>query len=242
MQKATFAAILAMFALCSTCAPAVAADVENGSEAVAETGVVCIDDCTSDDWYAPAVRYSVERGLMDCSENLTGDTVFRPGIAIKRQEVADTIYRTVKMVSAGLAEEYDGKEAEELDDFPKTDTEMHDGVCFCFGSGIMMGDSEGLLHPTDSINREEYAAVLARFMALLVKSDLIDGVVEADGTAVRQYKDAAQISGWAKESVGICLKNGLMKGGTDGSFDPKGTVSRAQMAQVLYNLAPARAK
>ncbi len=242
MQKATFAAILAVFTLCSASVPALAADAENDPETAEETAVVHIDDCAPGDWYAPAVRYSVGRDLMDCSVTLAGETTFRPGMAIKREEVADTIYRTVKMVSIGLAEKYDGKDVEELDDFKRTDTRMRDGVRFCYDSGIMMGGTDGLLHPLASVKREEYAAVLARFMTLLVENDLINDVVEADGMAVREYTDAEQISDWAKESVGICLKNGLMRGNTDGSFDPKGTVSRAQMAQVLYNIAPAGAK
>ncbi len=242
MQKTTFAAILAVFTLCSACVHSQAADVENDSETTKETDVVCIDDCAPEDWYASAVRYSVGRDLMDCSSTLTGETIFRPDVAIKREEVADTIYRTVKMVSTGLAEKYGGNEADKLDDFQRTDARMRDGVRFCFDSGIMNGDADGLLHPLDSVKREEYAAVLARFITLLVENDLINDVVEADGMAVQEYTDAEQISDWAKEPVGICLKNGLMKGRTDGSFDPKGTVSRAQMAQVLYNLAPAGAK
>ncbi len=242
MQKATFAAVLAVFTLCSACVPALAADVENDSETAAETDVVHIDDCAPNDWYASAVRYAVGRGLMDCSADLTGENNFRPDMAIKREEVADTIYRTVKMVSTGLAEKYDGKEADEMEDFHRIDARMRDGVRFCFESGIMTGGTDGQLHPMDSIKREEYAAVLARFMTLLVENDLINDVVEADGMAVREYTDAEQISDWAKECIGICLKNGLMKGGADGSFDPKGTVSRAQMAQVLYNLAPDGAK
>ncbi len=242
MKKTTFAAILSAFTLCSACVPALAADVENGSETAAEMDAVYIDDCAPEDWYAPAVRYSVGRDLMDCSATLTGENIFRPGMAIKREEVADTIYRTVKMVNTGLVEKYDGNETDELDDFQMTDVRMRDGVRFCFEAGIMKGDVNGLLHPLNSIKREEYAAVLARFMTLLVENDLINDVVKADGMAVLEYTDAEKISDWARESVGICLKNGLMKGNTDGSFDPKGTVSRAQMAQVLYNLAPAGAK
>ncbi len=40
---------------------------------------------------------------------------------------------------------------------------------------------------------------------------------------------------WAKPAIEYCLEKGLMSGVGKGKFDPKGTVTRAQIAQVLYN-------
>lgn len=41
---------------------------------------------------------------------------------------------------------------------------------------------------------------------------------------------------WYTEAVEYCIANGLMNGKGGGIFDPEGTVTRAQVAQVLYNM------
>ncbi len=247
MRKATFAAALAAFTLCTSAVPAFAAGTETNTENTenqgsVETNAVYIDDCSAEDWYGPAVRYSVKYGLMDYSPTISGENNFNPDDNIQRQEVAETIYRTAKMVDSALAGEYSGMSAKEKRDFVNVKTRFKPGVQFCAAAEIMTGDDKGYLHPLDTITREEYAAVLARFVELLAGRDLMDGVVEADGMAVKEFTDYGQISEWAVNPVALCLKNGLMKGNAGGAFNPKGNVTRAQMAQVLYNLAPAGAK
>ena len=41
---------------------------------------------------------------------------------------------------------------------------------------------------------------------------------------------------WYESAVQYCLNNNYMSGESDTKFNPNGTVSRAQMVQVLYNL------
>ena len=47
------------------------------------------------------------------------------------------------------------------------------GMTFCFESGIMTGDSQHYLRPYDSISRQEFAAVLQRYITLLQKAGKI---------------------------------------------------------------------
>ena len=49
------------------------------------------------------------------------------------------------------------------------------------------------------------------------------------------FADADKIPAVAKPYVFYCYKNGLMKGVEDNKFDPLGTLTRAQMAVLLYN-------
>lgn len=255
MRKNIVAAILAVFSLYSLTLPALADRLEPGSEIPkdtaaeetdpAEINAIHIDDCLPEAWYASAVRYAVGRRLMDCTVTREGNTDFSPDNDILRQEVAETIFRTVKMIDSKLVEEISdkgSKDFKETSDYFRIGAEYRDGVRFCYAAGIMGGDDKGRLLPTSTVTREEYAAMLSRLVDLLVKNDLIDGVVEAGAESVVGYADADAIAGWAKDAVGLCLKNGLMSGKTDGKFDPEGTVSRAQMAQVLFNLAPEGAK
>lgn len=43
-------------------------------------------------------------------------------------------------------------------------------------------------------------------------------------------------SKWYHEAVDYAIENGLMSGFTDGTFKPNGTLTRAMLAQILYNL------
>lgn len=53
---------------------------------------------------------------------------------------------------------------------------------------------------------------------------------------VEDFKDADQISDWAKVGVQFCLDAGLMDGVGDGLFNPKGPVTREQLATVLERM------
>lgn len=53
---------------------------------------------------------------------------------------------------------------------------------------------------------------------------------------VEDFKDAAQISEWAKEGIQKCLDVGIMDGVGDGMFNPKGAVTREQLATVAARL------
>lgn len=53
---------------------------------------------------------------------------------------------------------------------------------------------------------------------------------------VEDFKDAAQISKWAKEGIQKCLDAGIMDGVGNGMFDPKGEVTREQLATVAARL------
>lgn len=42
---------------------------------------------------------------------------------------------------------------------------------------------------------------------------------------------------WYAEAVAYCREHGLMSGVSDGRFDPENTLTRAQLAMVLYRIA-----
>lgn len=53
---------------------------------------------------------------------------------------------------------------------------------------------------------------------------------------VEDFKDANQISSWAKDGVQKCLDLGLMNGVGNDLFDPKGSVTREQLATIIARL------
>lgn len=58
----------------------------------------------------------------------------------------------------------------------------------------------------------------------------------SDEMKVEDFKDAAQISKWAKEGIQKCLDSGIMEGVGNEMFNPKGNVTREQLATVIARL------
>ncbi|MDO5725300.1 MAG: S8 family serine peptidase [Tissierellia bacterium] len=93
--------------------------------------------------------------------------------------------------------------------------------------GIVTGYDDGLFHPHNPINRQEMAVMLARYLELAK----IDKTKEYSSIT-----DMKSIPDWAIESVEKILENGIMKGRDDGRFDGEQTATRAEVAQVIYNM------
>ena len=53
--------------------------------------------------------------------------------------------------------------------------------------------------------------------------------------ALKEYSDADSVASWAKDAAGTLADAGVI-GGSNGKLSPKNTTTRAEMAQVLYNL------
>lgn len=85
------------------------------------------------------------------------------------------------------------KEAPDYAEIPEL---YRDGASFCFESGIMTGDSQHYLRPYDSISRQEFAAVLQRYITLLQKAGKI--TVSTDTSVNTAFTDASSIAPWAK--------------------------------------------
>jgi hypothetical protein len=55
------------------------------------------------------------------------------------------------------------------------------------------------------------------------------------GKALSDFTDASQIASWATDSISSLVKAGAI-GGCAGLLNPLSATTRAEMAQVLYNL------
>ena len=90
-------------------------------------------------------------------------------------------------------------------------------------AGLMDG-SNGSFLPDEKLTREQMATVVARYLTAL-------GLASMD-TAQTSYKDDARISAWAKSGVALCTQEGILQG-SNGSFLPKGKLTRAQFVKLL---------
>ena len=194
-------------------------------------------------WYQPAVQYVLDNGLMGQTEQGT----FAPDRAMIRQDIADAIWRDAKL--RGLQTEYGiGQDLMRMRDYYLFDGSYLGALSFCYHTGIMSGDSEGFMQPWRTITREELAAVLARYDQLILTTEasgLAGSQIVHTGfgnwneaeAEMQAFTDYAEISAWAHDAVTACLADGLLQGNADGSFHPQGIVTRAEMAQTLYDFS-----
>lgn len=90
---------------------------------------------------------------------------------------------------------------------------------------IFSGYGDGTMGPNRSITRQEAMVVIARAFAV------------PDGTAadIQTFRDASSVSSWAVAKVCGLVKAGIVNG-DNGSLYPTASITRAEIAQMLYNL------
>jgi len=93
--------------------------------------------------------------------------------------------------------------------------------------GLVTGISETEFNPAGSVTREDMAVIMHRLYKLVG--------LKADAEAI-SFTDADEIAGYAKEAVGVLAGDKVINGMGDGTFAPKGQVTRAQASKVVYEL------
>ncbi|WP_068457060.1 S-layer homology domain-containing protein [Aedoeadaptatus pacaensis] len=95
-------------------------------------------------------------------------------------------------------------------------------------NGIVQGVGQGKFDPKRPITREEMAVIMDKFLQVTNK--------KFSEKESKNFTDDGTIAPWAKEAVQHMTKLGIVKGMDDGAFRPKSGFTRAQVAQVLYNM------
>ncbi|RHR08171.1 S-layer homology domain-containing protein [Pseudoflavonifractor sp. AF19-9AC] len=168
-------------------------------------------DVSPDAWYAGFVQTVYEKGLFAGA----GDGTFAPEASMDYAQFLTVLSQfsgeTITAVPGGAW--YDGyvNWAKEKNLIP---TEMLKNF-----------------NPTAPITRQDMAALFASFLETY--NVRYDKVMEGDSA----YTDAASIAGYAAEGVNVCYQAGIMSGGSDGSFAPQATATRAQVAVTMVQMA-----
>lgn len=86
------------------------------------------------------------------------------------------------------------------------------------------GISDGT-NPTNNITREQLIVMVWRSAGS-----------PASTRSLANYKDANQVSSWAKDAMSWAVENHIIVGYGNGKINPKGQATRAEVAQILQNL------
>ena len=166
-----------------------------------------------DDWSRPALMFAVENGIFKGDANLN----LNPGKNITRAEMAAVLTRLLNATGSA-----------DLSVFTDVDpnawycTELSAAVA----AGIFNGTSATTIAPTVPITREQAMVVLSRAF----------GIATVNSDAYAQFSDGNTVSEYARFAVGAMKELGLVNGYSDGSVKPKKTITRAEVAQLLFNL------
>jgi plastocyanin len=101
-------------------------------------------------------------------------------------------------------------------------------------AGLVSGTGERTFSPQQPITREQMAAMMVRLLAKSGPDLSIDDRETA--RLLAGFADAGEISTWAKNSVALAVREGLMRGRQANRFEPRGQSTRAEAAVVLYRL------
>lgn len=165
-------------------------------------------------WYADAVKYVFEQGLMS---GISAQQ-FGPDSTVTRGQVVTILWRLAGSPTVS------GKTFTDV----SASVWYADAVAWASANGVVSGYESGLFGPEDQVTREQLAAILYRYA-------LISGK-DAEKTAdLSGYTDSVTISTWAPQALKWAVGSGLISGTGANTLSPRGTATRAQIAVILQN-------
>ena len=179
-------------------------------------------DVDENDWFYDEVVYVYENGLMNGVEN----NQFAPNTATNRAMLATILYRL-----AG--------EPAVSGDLPFTDVESGtwytDAVLWAAQNGIVNGLGENTFAPMNTLTREQLVTMLYRY----AEAEGYDVSAAAD---LSGYPDAGKVQPYAQEAMSWAVAEGIVAGMEDGTLNPAGNATRAQIATILMRFCEGVAK
>ena len=177
------------------------------SAAVEDTG---FSDVSAGAWYADAVEYVRDNGLMSG----TSATTFSPDTATSRAMLAAILYRASGSPAVSASVSFNDV---------ADNTWYTQAVAWASSNGIITGYGDGRFGINDPVTREQIATILWRYA----------GSPSAD--AGQDFADEASISAYAADAVDWARDNGIVNGVEGNRFQPQSNANRAQVATILRN-------
>lgn len=189
------------------------------------------NDVASSAWYYKAVSFIAARQITSG----TGNDNYSPHAKLTRGE-----FIVLMMRAYGIA-----PDANLTDNFSDAGNTYYTGhLAAAKRLGISSGIGNNQYAPDKEIARQEMFTLLYNALKVIGQLPGTHGrsVSEADdqpggdsGKTLSDFTDAERIDAWAKEALTLLVKIGTI-GGSNEKLTPQGTTTRAEMAQVLYNL------
>ncbi|MEA4961635.1 immunoglobulin-like domain-containing protein [Lutispora sp.] len=178
---------------------------------------VSFNDVMAGAWYDKAVSFIAARNITTG----TGGGNFSPEAKLTRGQFIVMMMRAYDISS----------DADSKDNFSDAGNTWYTGyLAAAKHLSISNGVGDNNFAPDREITRQEMLALL--YNALRAIGRLPEGTA---GKPLSSFSDAENIASWAKEATALLVETGIIKG-NGGKLFPIDTTTRAEMAQMLYNL------
>lgn len=169
-------------------------------------------DLVNAEWSREAVEYLAEAGVI----NGKSENSFAPNDAVTREEGAKIIVAAFNLLGDAECDFAD----------VSSDRWSYAYIAAAVEAGIITGYGEEF-GPTDTMTREQAATIIFRAAEKIT--------LELSGEK-SEFTDEADTSDWAADAIAHLAADGVINGMGDGTFAPKATLTRAQLAQLVYNV------
>lgn len=171
-------------------------------------------DVTDSDWFYDDVMYVFSKGMMEG----TGTDIFSPNAATTRGMIVTILYRMEGEPAVSGTGVFDDVEAGQW---------YTDAVKWAAENGIVAGYGDSRFGLEDNITREQLAAILYRYASY-------KGVDMTKTADLSDFTDSGKISGYAEAALSWANAEGLINGNGDGTLNPLGSASRAEVSAILH--------
>lgn len=179
-----------------------------------EASAAAFSDVPDNHPYKAAIDFCQEKGYVLG----IGENTFQPDANLTRGQLATIWCRSLEI----KATNHSFKDITGLTNYYDTPAVVMNSL------GILQGTSSNMFSPSALVTREQLAVIAMRTYQLGVAND----------TAYTQYDDHASISEWARNGISACINAGLLDNLYDeSSFLPGQPVTRAEICQMIYNIA-----
>ncbi|OPL08641.1 MAG: hypothetical protein AVO33_09845 [delta proteobacterium ML8_F1] len=176
-------------------------------------------DVVSEAWYKEAVDFIAARGITSG----TAEGVFSPETKLTRGQ-----FIVLLMNAYGISPDVAGEGMANFVD--AGNTYYTDYLLAAKSLGIVSGVGNNMFEPEEAITRQEM------FVMLYNALEGIEELPQAYGDKqLSDFDDVDQVASWAHEAMSALIEGGVISG-SHGLLKPAASTSRAEMAQILYNL------
>ena len=170
-------------------------------------------DVKETDWFYDAVHFAYSKGITSgVSENS-----FAPNDRVTRGQFITMLCRAY------------GIEEMKGDNFADAGDTWYTGYLAAAKQlGISNGVGDNMFAPEKEITREEMVTLIYNYLKSVQEIEEIDSETE--------FADNSSMSDWAKQGIAFANRMGYVNGKGNNLFDPKGDATRAELAQIFYNI------
>ena len=182
---------------------------------------VSFADVRSNAWYEDAVRFLSARGI---TSGTTTNT-FSPSQQLTRAQFLVLAMNGYQITPSILSED------NRAENFADAGNRYYSAYLLKAKEiELTQGIGNNLFAPDKPITRQEMFVLLYNILEQLEEMPILK-----DSNNKMEFQDESSLSAWAKEPVLHLYQSGIIEG-SNNLLNPKGTATRAEMAQILYNL------